>query len=151
VFFEPEKFKSDEIFLKLDKFTEAVPEKNWVDAYHFKICLVSDGTEVGNCDLRIGNTEKLFFGGNIGYGIDELYRGNYYAGKACLLLFKLAKLHNMEYLYITCNPENIASRRTCEYAGGILEIIVELPTDNDMYIRGDRKKCIYKFNLVKND
>ena len=53
----------------------------------------------------------------------------------------------MDYLYITCNPENTASRKTCEYAGGVLEGVVDVPEDNDMYQRGERKKCIYRFVL----
>jgi len=147
MFFDTKHLKTDEIFLKPDKYSEANPDKKWVDAYHFKICLVSDETEVGHCDFRVGNTEKLFFGGNIGYTVYEQYRGNHYAAKACFLLLELAKTHKMDYLYITCNPDNYASRRTCEYVGGQLESIIELPTDNDMYLEGDRQKCIYKFKL----
>ena len=147
MFFDTKHLKNDEIFLKLEKTVDANPEKRLVDYYSFKICLVSDETEVGECNFRVGNTEKLFFGGNIGYEIYEPYRGNHYAGKACLLLFELAKMHNMDYIYITCNPENIASRRTCEYAGGIFQTIVNLPTDCDMYIEGERQKCVYLFNL----
>ena len=62
-------------------------------------------------------------------------------------MFELAKMHKMNYLIITCNPENYASRKTCEYAGGKLESIIDLPTDNDMYLEGHRQKCIYKFVL----
>ena len=146
-FLDTSHLKTDEIYLRLNRTGEANPDKHWVDCYHFSICLVSDGTEVGNCDFRVGNTEKLFFGGNIGYAVHEQYRGNHYAGKACLLLLKLAQMHNMAYIYITCNPDNIASRRTCEYAGGELICTVDLPVDNDMYIRGERQKCIYRFYL----
>jgi tagatose 1,6-diphosphate aldolase len=147
MFFDTNHLKTEEIFLKLVKTSEANPEKKWVDAYHFKICLTSNKMEVGDCDFRVGNTEKLYFGGNIGYTVYDQFRGNHYAGKACLLLFELAKMHNMNYLYITCDPDNQASRRTCEYAGGQLESIIDLPTDNDMYLEGHRQKCIYRFNL----
>lgn len=68
-------------------------------------------------------------------------------GKACLLLFRLAQKHDMKYLYITCNPDNYASRKTCEYAGGKLMDIVELPEGNDMRDRGESEKCIYEFIL----
>jgi len=149
MFFDTSFLKNDEIILKLDRLVEAVPEKNWVDVYHFKICLVSDETEVGICNLRIGYNESLYFGGNIGYAVHEQYRGNYYAAKACLLLFDLARKHEMTYLYITCNPDNYASKKTCEYASGILEAIVDLPSDNDMYLRGERQKCIYRFELCE--
>lgn len=148
MFFDTSDLKSDEIFLKLEKTVDANPEKRWVPCYEFKICLVADGTEVGHCNFRVGNTEKLYFGGNIGYTIFEQFRGNHYAGKACFLLFKLARMHKMSYLYITCNPDNYASRKTCEYAGGILESTIDLPTDNDMYLEGEKQKCIYRFNLM---
>ena len=143
MFFDTSDLKTNEIFLKLEKAIEANPVTGWLPAYHFSICL-SDETKVGRCDFRIG---EIYFGGNIGYEVDEKYRGNHYAGKACMLLFKLARKHNMEYLYITCNPDNYASRKTCEYAGGVLEAIVDLPEDNDMYLDGDRQKCVYKFSF----
>ena len=135
-----------EIQLVLEKTVDAAPAKNWLPAYHFAICDLS-GTRMGLCDLRIGHNEGVYYGGNIGYGVGEPHRGRHYAGKACLLLFQLAKKHGMDYLYITCNPENTASRKTCEYAGGVLEGVVDVPEDNDMYQRGERKKCIYRFVL----
>ena len=144
MFLDTEFLKTEEIILKLDHTVEG--KDDWLPAYHFKICL-PDGTQAGVCDLRIGHNEGVYYGGNIGYGVGEPHRGRHYAGKACLLLFQLAKKHGVDYLYITCNPENTASRKTCEYAGGVLEGVVDVPEDNDMYQRGERKKCIYRFVL----
>lgn len=138
--------KNDEIQLKLEKTVEGNVEKDWVPAYHFAICN-KEGTKMGVCDLRIGHNDKLYYGGNIGYRIEEEYRGNHYAGKACLLLFELARIHNLEYVIITCNPDNVASRKTCEYVGGELLEVVELPMDSDMRERGETQKCIFKFNI----
>jgi tagatose 1,6-diphosphate aldolase len=87
-FFETHDLKNDEIILKLEKTTDANPEKRWVPVYRFLICRSSDGAAAGICDLRIGNTEKLYFGGNIGYTVNEPYRGSHFAGKACLLFFR---------------------------------------------------------------
>lgn len=78
---------------------------------------------------------------------DEVYRGHHYAGKACLLLFELARKHDLGYIIITCNPDNYASRKTCEYANGELIEIVELPEDSDMRARGENEKCIYRIEL----
>lgn len=75
------------------------------------------------------------------------HRGHHYAGKACLLLFELARKHNLEYVVITCNPGNYASRKTCEYAGGEFLWITELPENNDMRDKGETEKCIFKFKL----
>lgn len=146
MFINTDFLKNDEIQLMLEKTVEADPEKEWVPAYHFAICN-NNGQKMGVCDLRIGHNDKLYYGGNIGYRIHEEYRGNHYAGKACLLLFELARKHDLKYLIITCNPENHASRRTCEYAGGKLLEIVELPKDNDMRDDGETEKCIYRFEL----
>lgn len=136
--------KNDEITLVLEKTVDGDDKKGWVPAYHFAICN-PNGVKMGVCDLRIGHNENLYYGGNIGYHIYEAYRGHHYAGKACLLLFALAKIHRLEYVIITCNPDNYASRKTCEYAGGELLEIVELPEDNDMRENGETEKCIYKF------
>lgn len=146
MFYDTTFLKNDEIQLVLDKTVDGNKEKEWVPAYHFAICDL-EGTKMGICDLRIGHNEKLYFGGNIGYRVEEQYRGHHYAGKACLLLFELAKRHELEYLIITCNPGNSPSRKTCEYAGGKLLEIVELPEDNDMRERGEVEKCIYRFEL----
>ena len=138
---------SDELKLKLDHTAEADPVKGWVPAYHFDICL-PDGTKIGRCDLRIGHNQKLYYGGNIGYTVFPDYRGNHYAEKACRLLFELARRHGLGYVIITCNPDNLPSRRTCERLGGELLEIAELPEDNDMRRdRGYTHSCVFRFDL----
>lgn len=138
--------KSDELELQLERTAEGNPEKNWVPAYYFNICL-PDGTPVGKCDLRIGHNEKLYIGGNIGYRIEEPYRGHHYAAKACKLLFELARKHDLGYVYITCNVNNTASAKTCEYAGGKLIATEPVPIDSDMYENGYRSVYVYRFEL----
>lgn len=144
MFLDTNFLKNDEIQLLLEKTVDGDQEKNRVPAYHFSICDLN-GTRMGICDLRIGYNDNLYFGGHIGYTVFPEYRGNHYAGKACLLLFQLAQKHDMKYLYITCNPDNYASKKTCEYAGGRLLEIAQLPEGNDMRDNGEFEKCIYKF------
>lgn len=146
MFLDTSFLQNDEINLVLERTADGNEEKGLVPAYHFAICN-QDGIKMGVCDLRIGHNDKLYYGGNIGYRVDEEYRGHHYAGKACLLLFELAKMHQLEYVIITCNPDNYASRKTCEYAGGELLETVELPADNDMREDGETEKCIFKFIL----
>lgn len=146
MFFDTSFLKDEEISLVLERTAAANPERGWVPAYYFAICN-KDGVKIGECDLRVGHNENTYYGGNIGYSINEEYRGHHYAGKACLLLFELAKLHNLDYLIISCDPDNVASRKTCEYAGGKLSEIAELPEGNDMRSNGETEKCIYKFIL----
>lgn len=147
MFYNTDFLRNDEIYLKLISTREANPQMQFVPAYVFNICNSQTGEVMGFIDLRIGYNENVYYGGNIGYTVNERFRGNHYAGKACLLLFELAKLHGMTLLIITCNPENIASRRTCEYIGCEFDKIVDLPPHNDMYKDGERRKCIYRINI----
>lgn len=146
MFYGARDLRTEEIFLNLTRTCEALPEKQWLPAYYFDICLL-DGTVIGHCDLRIGHNQKTYIGGNIGYEIEESHRGNRYAAKACGLLFRQAKKHGMDYLIITCAPDNLASSRTCEIAGGAFLEIADIPEDNEMYAEGKRKVKVFKFNL----
>lgn len=145
-FFDTADLQTEELTLLLDHTAPGDPAKQWVPAYCFYIC-DPQGTKMGVCDLRVGHNENTYYGGNIGYTVWPEYRGHHYAGKACKLLFRLARRHGMERLIITCDPENAASRRTCLYAGGLLKEIAELPPHNEMYRQGDRRKCIFEFAL----
>ena len=146
MFYDVSDLKDSEIFLKLTRTCDAQPEKRWLPAYYFEICLL-DGTRVGSCDLRIGHNEKTYIGGNIGYGVDEAYRGHRYAAKACRLAFKQARKHGMKLLFITCVPENAASARICELAGGKLLEVADIPEDNEMYTEGKRQVKVYRFEI----
>ena len=85
--------------------------------------------------------------GQVGYHINEKYRGHHYALKACRMLFECAKEVGMKELLITCNPDNIPSRKTLEALGGTLEEIVKVPEDHFCYQQGDRSKCIFTYSL----
>lgn len=147
MFLDTSFLENDEIQLCLQKTVDGNTKKKWLLAYHFAIC-DKQGGEMGVCDLRIGHNSNTYYGGNIGYSIHEAYRGHHYAGKACLLLFELAKQHRMDYLIITCDPDNYASRKTCEYAGCHFIEIAELPKDHEMRIEyGKTEKCIYRIDL----
>lgn len=146
-FYPVEDLKTQELFLRLDRTCEAQPEKNWVPAYYFSVCL-PDGTKIGQCDLRIGHNDRLYIGGNIGYGIDEAYRGCHFAAKACKLLFRQARKHGLKYVIITCDPTNRASSRTCELAGGQYLETANVPEWHNMYDEGYRQVMIYRFNLT---
>lgn len=146
MFYDVDDLRDGEIFLRLKSTCEAQPEKRWLPAYYFDICLM-DGTPVGYCDLRIGHNDKTYVGGNIGYGIHEPYRGHRYAAKACQLLFHQARKHGLDHVYITCVPDNAPSARTCELAGGILIEVADVPQDNEMYLEGKRKVRVYRFEL----
>ena len=120
----------------------------FVPAYKFEMRLTGTGTRIGNIELRVGNTERIvMYGGHIAYGVSPEYRGHRYAARACKLLLPLAWSHGLRTVWITCNPDNRASARTCELAGGELVEVVALPEDTDMYRKGERSKCGYSFAL----
>ncbi len=124
------------------------PATGRVPAYDFAVMLAGGREPVGRVGLRLGDTDHLVkYLGHIGYGIAEKYRGHGYAAKACRLARPVAIDHGFRTLWITCNPDNYASRRTCEALGCELVEIVDLPPDSDMYQRGERRKCRYRWDL----
>jgi predicted acetyltransferase len=135
--------EDDELRLRLDRITDVIPEKKYQMSYRFSIVLHAS-VVVGICSLRVGTSDELYYAGHIGYGISEAYRGHHYASKACVLLFKLASAVGLSEVIITCNPENIASRKTMERVGCAYIEHVLLPEDHEMYLLGERSKLIYK-------
>ena len=99
-------------------------------------------------DTKVGNTHHIvMYGGHFAYGVLPEQRGHRYAARACRLLFPLARGHDLKTIWITCNPDNIASARTCELAGCEPVEIVDVPKDTDMYRKGVRQKRRYKIDL----
>lgn len=121
----------------------AIPEKKYVPAYVFAICL--GGEKIGEISLRIGYPEGLYYGGQIGYMIDEKHRGHGYAGRACRLLGPVAKAHDMQKLLITNNHTNHASKRVCEKLGAKLIRVARLPEWTELYQEGQRFENIFEW------
>ena len=126
-------------------------EKKYVPAYDFAVCKGSE--KIGDINLRIGysgfgpDESSLYYGGQIGYGIDEKYRGNGYAGRACRLLLPVAKAHGMEKLLITNDHANTASRRVCEKLGARFVRLARLPEWHDLYQKGRRFSNIFEWSV----
>ena len=136
--------------------TETIsPETNLiapVPVYNFAMRQTKTTEKLGRISFRVANTEDIvLYAGHFGYDVVEKYRGHRYAARSCQLLFPLAIKHRVNPLWITCNPDNHASRRTCEIAGGKLIEIVDLPPDNDQYLDGERQKCRYRFDLSNHN
>ncbi len=136
----------NELELVLLRRTPGNPLRMLIPVYEFAIR--AHGMNVGHIDLRIGNSYSIItYGGHIGYGIDQAYRGHHYALRACRLLLPLARTSGMDTLWITANPPNLPSRRTIEHLGARLVDIFKLPTDSDQYLHGEREKCRYRLEL----
>jgi len=123
----------------------AVPEKKLVPAYEFAVC--AGGEKVGGINLRIGYTDALYYGGQIGYNTDEEHRGNGYATRACKLLARVAEAHGMTKLLITNDPSNVASRRVCEKLGARLVRMCRIPEWHDLYREDRRFVNIFEWSI----
>jgi len=131
-----------EIYLEVDRcLPGAIP------LYVMHIIKRGSGAIVGQITLQVTDSDKVYYMGHIGYRVHETFRGNNYALKACRLIFGLAKRHNMRKILITCNPDNIASRRTIEKLGGTLKETIPVPEWHELYEKGDRQKCVFVFEL----
>ncbi len=120
-----------------------IPEKKWVPAYEFAIC--KGGEKIGDVNLRIGYSDSLYYGGQIGYNVDEAYRGNGYAAAACRLLAPVAKAHGMTNLLITNHHKNHASYRVCEKLGARHIELARLPEWHDLHKDGQRFVNVFDF------
>jgi predicted acetyltransferase len=147
-FLDPGPLREGDLLAVLVSRNSADPAKGWMPSYDFDLRLNGVGDSVGNVNLRIGNTRALeLYGGHVAYSIDPKYRGQHYAERGVRLVLPLARRHGLSTIWITCNPDNWPSRRTCERLGAELVEIVALPADNDMYLLGDRQKCRYRLKL----
>lgn len=131
-----------------DDFLGIVPQYTFWMRLRFGFPGGAAGMFAGRISLRISTRfdMEMYFG-QIGYAVFPAARGHRYAERACRLLLPLTRRHGIRDLWITCNPENIASRRTCEHLGGEMIEIVDVPHDNPLYHRGDKRKCRYKIPL----
>ncbi|MCH4886084.1 GNAT family N-acetyltransferase [Acidaminobacter sp. JC074] len=133
------------ISIQVYKTFEADVSKGLVPSTIYDIFL--DETVIGKLSLRIGDNENIYYGGHLGYTIDEPYRGNNYAYQACMALKEIAIEKGLTHIIITCNPDNMASKRVCEKLGAQLIEEVDVPEYNDMYQRGEKKKIRYRWTL----
>ena len=102
----------------------------------------------GAIGFRVGSTHTIeMYYGHFGYHVYPPARGRGYAERSCRLLIRLACEHGLKTLWITCNPDNYASRRTCERLGARLVSIVPVPHDDPLYYRGEREKCRYRLEI----
>jgi tagatose 1,6-diphosphate aldolase len=147
-FHEPGRLVDNELQLILTQKYAGDEPRGFALSYRFSMALIGKNSDVGNIELRIGNTDYiLLYAGHIGYRVHPAYRGHRFAARSCRLLLPLARKHGLHTLWITCNPDNIPSRRTCEIIGAQFVEIIDLPPDTAMYREGERQKCRYRLDI----
>ncbi len=147
-FLEPGPLIDNDLELVLARKTPPDHRRGYAPVYSFNMLRAGSRGIIGSIDLRIGITEDLVkYSGHFGYRVTVDYRGNRYAARSLKLLLPLARTHNLNPVWVMCDPDNPASRRTCEIAGGKLIDTLDLPKNNNLYKRGERQKCRYRFDL----
>jgi len=115
--------------------------------YWWDIILKSDDVAIGKISFRIGHNYHSYYNGNIGYEVDEEYRGHHYALLACRLVLKVAQYHKMGKIYLTCDYDNVASYKTIEKLGAKLIEEVLPPKDYIFYHDGIEVQKIYELTI----
>jgi len=117
-----------------------------VPAYLFRLQTTS-GEQIGRIRLRVGwNDDIIKYAGQIGYAVEPAFRGRRYAERACRLILPLARRHGLDHLWITCQPDNIASRRTLERLGAERVGIFDVPADYPLDAGMERKKLCFRLS-----
>ncbi len=102
----------------------------------------------GRVTLRIGHGKTLErYLGHVGYEVFPSCRGRRLAERAVRLVLPLARAHGVKPLWITCDPDNAASRRTCERLGAQLVGTVDVPRRHPLRRYGHVRKCRYRLEL----
>lgn len=113
--------------------------------YWWNIVLKPDNIAVGKISFRIGHNYHSYYNGNIGYEVDEEYRGHHYSLIACQLVVKAAQYHKINKLYLTCDFDNAASYKTIEKLGARLIEEVLPPVDYIYYSDEIKVHRIYEW------
>jgi tagatose 1,6-diphosphate aldolase len=148
---DPGPLADGDLELVLAERAEADPAAGYVPAYRFLLVRRAPpavAEVAGRIELRVGSNRDLeMYAGHVGYSVVPRHRGRHYAERALRLVVPLARRHGLRALWITCNPENVASRRTCERAGAVHVDTVRLPRGHVLRKAGDVEKCRYRLDL----
>lgn len=136
--------------LKLRVIAKEQGSEKEIPYYWYEIRKKPDMTPVGKISIRIGHNYHSYYNGNIGYEIDEAYRGQRFAGEAAKAVLRVAGYHGMHKLYLTCEADNAASRRTIESLGARLVEMTEIPKDYFGWYEGIPQYRIYGLTLREN-
>lgn len=86
--------------------------------------IVEDGEVLGGIALRHESAQNVEVLGNIGYGLRPSARGRGVATVALREMLCLAQSLGMNRVLLTCFTDNMASMKTIERCGGVLDGVV---------------------------
>ncbi len=113
----------------------------------WRITLHNDRREIGQLSYRDGESRCVYYYGHIGYHIDPVWRGHRYAYRACMLIRQEICISGKTSVVITCDPDNIPSRKTCLALGCRLEGTVRVPADIRKKYEISETKCRYIWHV----
>ena len=131
--------------LKLITYYEG--NENELPYYWYNIIENVSQTNVGKISVRIGHNYHSYYNGNIGYEINEEYRGFNYAYIASCMVINIARAYKMDKIYLTCDEDNVASYKTIEKLGAVLKEIVKPPKNFFAYTEEMERYRIYILDL----
>ena len=116
------------------------------EMHDYRITLHGRHREIGQISVRLGEGTGVYYFGHIGYHIDPPWRGHHYAARACRLVHDLFVQAGKESAVITTDPDNEASRRTCEAIGCIEERTVKVPVSlqKEWELSSEKVRYIWK-------
>lgn len=148
--FPPGALQDAELILELADFAAHPVHK--VPTYYFRMIHSDSGEELGIINLRVGSTSHVeLYAGHVGFTVHAAHRGHRYAARALRLLTPLAGKLGLNPLWITCDPDNMASRQSCELAGAQLVEIVDVPENCVIHRSGHKQKCRYRLDIVQRN
>jgi len=115
--------------------------------YYYDIFLKNSITQIGKISIRIGHNKHSYFNGNIGYEINHEFQGKKFSFEACQLVLQVARFHNMDYIYLTCDQSNIASYKIIEKLGGVFIESIVPPKDYIFFHDRIEAHKIYRLDL----
>jgi tagatose 1,6-diphosphate aldolase len=143
-------YKHSNVALYNDFINLEQPNNGVLQYYRFSIN--AEGKWVGWIQVKIGYSLRAYYDGQIGYMIDdENDRNKGYATDACLALKPFLCKLGYDYITITTDENNTASRRVCEKIGAELLDVVDTPTWTSIYKRGQRRTCIFEWKIDMED
>ncbi len=126
-------------------------------AYHFWMLLRHDAEDTnappplriaGGMSVRVGKTHAVEqYYGHLGYHVYPACRGRHYALRGCRLVLPILKAHGVSMVWITCDPDNYASRRTIELLGASYVETVDVPVGDPLHARGETRKARYRLMI----
>ena len=137
--------KGDTLTLKLIE--TCIGDDKVIPFYYFDIYLNSISIAIGKISIRVGHNEHSYINGNVGYEIDEPFRGNGYAKLAVKMTYSVARFHGLTHLIISCDEDNYLSKRVIDKLNGIHIETIMPPKNYVFYYDGIPKHSIYRIDI----